>query len=55
MKHRNMSLNQTLNCNLTAQQSADCDVACGLVTLDSPEIRQQWSETARQTTTLSFF
>lgn len=53
IKRRNISLNQIINGNLAASRSADCDVACGFVTLDSPEIREQSREMARQTASLS--
>lgn len=54
IKHRNISLNQIIKGNLAAWHSADCDVACGFVTLDSPEIREQSREMARQAASLSF-
>lgn len=53
IKRRNISLNQIINGNLAASRSADCDVACGFVTLDSPEIRERSREMARQTASLS--
>lgn len=51
-KHRKTFLN--LNRSLAVRQSSDCDVACGLVTLDPPEIRAESRDAAQQTASLSF-